>query len=52
MSGCGKSACWYDDGVCMVGNVTVVVAWWCMYVVWAVVLWWWCCIHGWGSSGE
>ena len=51
VSGCGKSACWCGDGVCVVGNVTMVVALWCMYVVWTAVLWRWCCVHGWGSSG-
>ena len=44
MSGCGNSACWRGESVWAVGNVTVVVAWWCVYLVWAVVLSRWCCV--------
>ena len=32
-------------GAVMAGNVTVVVACWCVYVAWAVVLRWWCCVY-------
>ena len=44
MSGCGNSACWCDDSVWVIGNVTVVVAGWCVYLVWAVVWGWSCCV--------
>ena len=30
MSDCSNSACWCDDSVWLVGNVTVVVVWRCM----------------------
>ena len=45
VSGCGNSACSCGDGVCVVGNVTVLVACWFVCVVWAVLLWWWRCVY-------
>ena len=49
VSCCGNSACWCGDGMCVVGNVTVVVVYICgmgSSVVMVVL-----CVHGWVVVG-
>ena len=50
MSGYGNSACWYGDYVYAVGNVTVVMACWCVFDMGSSVVMVVLCGCCWGSS--